>query len=178
MFDPVDMLKGPYQFETITLQLKAAPAQDAVDQFRLQSGYPVLLEEGLPGTVTLDVKDEKLDKVLDAIAAPLQAKWHAFYLVGEPREMTPDEIEQRVADGLQQAANWFFQQPPEKRGEIMQQAADRMNNLPPEVRDQIRQSPLAPRITQRVMGFVTTLTPDQRREVSPLLKAFVKIVGQ
>jgi len=178
MFDPVGMLRGPFHFETISLQLAAVSPQEALDQFMLQSGYPVLLAQGLEGTVTLDVKDGELDKLLDTLAEQLQARWHVFYLVGQPREMTPDEMEQRVTEGMQQAAGWFFQQPPEKRQQIMQQASDRVKNLPPEVRDQIRQSPWAPRITQRVIAFVTTLTPEQRREVSPLLKAFVQIVGQ
>lgn len=178
MIDQVDMLKGPYHFETISLQLAGLSVPEAFDQFRLQSGYPVLVEEGLEGTLTLDVKDEKLSKVLEALAGQLHAQWHVIYLVGQPREMTPDEMERRVSEGLQQAAGWFFQQPLEKRQQIMQQATDRVKNLSPDVKNEIRQSPWAPRITQRVMGFVTTLTPEQRREVSPLLKAFVQIVGQ
>jgi len=178
MWDPLDMVRGPFHLEQITLQLQGAPAQDAVDKFMLESGYPVLLEQGLEGAVTLDVKAEKLSRILDAVAEQLAARWRMSYLIAQPHEMTADEMQQRLTQGLGQLAGWFFGLPPDQRQRIMDQTVQRLQNIPPEARDRIKQSAWAPRIMQTVMLSVTQLTPDQRREVSPLLRGLAGLLGQ
>jgi type II secretory pathway component GspD/PulD (secretin) len=178
MWDPLEAVKGPFHLEQITLQLQGAPVQDAIDKFMLESGYPVLLEQGLEGAITLDVKAEKLSRILDAVAEQLAVHWRMLYLIGQPHEMTADEMQQRLTQGLEQLAGWFFGLPPDQRQTIMQQAVQRLQSIPAEDRDRMRQSPWAPRIMQTLMLSVTQLTPDQRREVSPLLKGLAGLLGQ
>ncbi|MBM3476999.1 MAG: hypothetical protein FJX75_27330 [Armatimonadetes bacterium] len=177
MFDVVDTLRGPFHAEQITLKLDAADIREALKQFTLQSGYITLLSDGVTGQVTLDVTDEKLPKVLDAICAATNAKWRPLYVLGKAREITPDEMEQRLTDMLQRGADEFFKLPPDQRQQIIQRLTERMNSIPPEARDAIRNSPWTGRIMGRVMQFMFNLTPDQRREIAPLMQGFGKLMG-
>jgi len=178
MFDGVDMVRGPFHVEEISLKLDGVSVRKALDQFTLQSGYMTLLSPGVEGQVTLDVTNEKLAGVLDAIAAQANAQWRPVYLIGQPREVTADEIDQFVAQQLQDRTAEFFQLPPEERQQIIQRISDRLANIPPEARTAIKNSPWAPRIMSRVMQFVLTLTPDQRREVAPLLQGVGRLMSQ
>jgi hypothetical protein len=177
MFDIIDTLQGPFHAEQITLKLDAAEVREALKQFTLQSGYITLLADDVTGQVTLDVTDEKLPKVLDMICEATDTKWRPLYIIGKPRELTPDEMEQRLADMMQRGADEFWKLPPDQRQDIIQRLTERMASIPPDARAAIRNSPWTGRIMGRVMQFMFTLTPEQRREISPLMQGFGKLMA-
>jgi type II secretory pathway component GspD/PulD (secretin) len=178
MFDMVDTLQAPFRAEQVSLKLNAAELPEALGQFTLACGYITLLSTDVTGQVTLDVTDEELPKVLDALCAQVNAQWRPLYIIGKAREVSPDEMEQRFTQMLEQGAAEFWKQSPEQRADIIQRITDRMAKVPPEVRTAIKNSPWTSRIMGRAMQFVFTLTPDQRREITPLLQGAVKLFGQ
>ena len=177
MVDLVGTLQGPFHAEQVSLKLDAADIREALKQFTLQSGYITLLSADVTGKVTLDVTNEELPKALDAICAPANAKWRLLYIIGKPREVTPDEMEQRVMEMVQRGAEDFWKQPPEQRQQIMQRITEGMGSIPPEARNAIKNSPWTGRIMGRVMQFIFTLTPDQRREIAPLMQGIGKLMA-
>lgn len=178
MFDPVQMLQSPFHAERISLNLQAVSVREALKQFTLQSGYVTLISATIEGQVTLDVTDRELGEVLDAICEPIGAQWRPLYVIGKARELAPEQIEQGFMQMLQRGAEEFWKLPPERRQEIIQRITDRLASLPPESRAAIANSPWASRIMGRVMQFVFSLTPEQRREIAPLLQGFGRLMGQ
>jgi len=177
MFDPIETLRGPFQEERISLTLQGAPIREALKQFTLLSGYMTLLSPNVDGQVTVDLADEELAKVLDAICQPVNAKWRPLYLIGKAREITPDQMEQGLMQMLRRGAEEFWQLPPEQRQEIIRRATEALSNIPPETVAAIKSSPWTSRIMGRVMQFVFTLPPEQRREITPLLQGIGKLMG-
>jgi len=178
LFDVVDMLQAPFHAEQVSLKLEAVEVPQALAQFTLGCGYIALLSPDVTGPVTLDVTNEELPKVLDALCAQVNAHWRPLYLIGKAREVSPTEMEQRFSQMLEQGAAEFWKQPPEERARIIQRITDRMANIPPEVQTAVKSSPWTSRLMGRAMQFVFTLTPDQRREIAPLLQGAVKLFGQ
>ncbi len=177
MFDMVDVLQSPFHAEQVSLKLDAVEAPEALAQFTLGCGYITLLSPDVTGAVTLDVTEEELPKVLDVLCAQVNAQWRPLYILGKARDVPPDEMEQRFTQMLEQGAAEFWKQPPEDRARIIQRITDRMAQVPPDVRSAIKSSPWTSRIMGRAMQFVFTLTPDQRREIAPLLQSTAKLVG-
>jgi len=176
--DMVAALRGPFQAELASLELHDAPVPEALDAFTLATGCMVLTEGDLDGTVDLTLTDQPPDAALDALCRPLRAQWTRLYVIGQPQELTPDEVEQRFAQMLERGAARFWQMPPEERQALIQRVVARLDNLPADVRARISGSPWAPRLMQHVMRYVAQLNLDQRREVAPLLQAFGRLVGQ
>jgi len=176
--DVVRMVSAPFHEERVTLDLQDVPFRDALDAFTLQSGYLALAPDGVDGVVQAQLTDQPVDEALSTLCRAAQATCRRVYVIGQPQELTPDEVEQWFARMLEHSSARFWQMPPEQRRELVQRAANRMDNLPEDVRQRIGSSPWAPRVMQRVVQYVTQLTPEQRREVAPLLQAFGRLVGQ
>ncbi|MBM3499788.1 MAG: hypothetical protein FJX74_14100 [Armatimonadetes bacterium] len=178
MFDVVEMLQAPFHAERISLKVEAVDVRQALGQFTLGCGYTVLLSPEVTGQVSLDATDEELSAILDALCEPVNAQWRPLYLIGKAREVSSTEMEQRFTQMLEQGVTEFWKQPPEDRARIVQRIADRMANIPPEVQTAVKNSPWTSRLMGRAMQFVFTLTPDQRREIAPILQGAVKLFGQ
>jgi hypothetical protein len=174
--DIVAMANGPFHLETVTLKLDAVPLQEALDQLTLKTGYLTLLAPDMGGQVTLEVTEARLPDVLDAIGEQASCRWRPQYVIGQPRDLPPDEVEQRFSDMLREGATQFWQRPPAERADMVQRAAGLLGSLPPDARAAVQGSTLAPRLMGVVMNYVMTLTPDQRREVTPILQGLAKLM--
>jgi len=174
-FDIVETLQPPFGSEQVTLQAQGAEIKEALALFTLDCGYMTLLDSAVTGQVTVDATQAELPDVLDDLCEQVGAQWRPVYLIGKARPITPDEMEQRFSEMLERGAAEFWKLPPEQRADIVQQLTSRMQSIPPEVQSMIKSSPWTSRLMGRAMQFVFTLTPDQRREVAPLLQGAVKL---
>ncbi|MGQ9731866.1 MAG: hypothetical protein ACUVX8_11425 [Candidatus Zipacnadales bacterium] len=178
LVDVVQMLRGPFRIEKITLQLQDVTVQEALDRFTLESGEITLLAPEVEGPVTLNVSEMALADVLDALCQQVNASWRPLYLIGQPKQVSQNEVEQFINQAMRTGAERFWQLPPEQRQEIVQRVSERLQNLPPDVANAIRSSPWAPRILSMALQFVMTMTPEQRREIMPIMQGLGRLMGQ
>jgi len=188
-----DDLRGllmPARFDTISLALEEVSLADAVEAFTAESGFLVIVEDDLDGVVTLQLEEEQPEEAVAAMAEAAGAQWRPFYLLGQPRELTEPEVAQRQQDFEQRqqqfaqrreqrfAQMWgeFWQMNPQDRAQRIEQMTERIESIPPErmQRAQRRMSRMLPRITD----YASTLTPEQRLELKPLLQAMARVAGQ
>jgi hypothetical protein len=167
--DPVRRLRLPVLKETVTLKLDNVPLRDAIYRFIWESGYLVLIQEGVDGTVTVNLQEVPVQDALTQIAAAVGAKCRPFYLVAQPRELTDQEIEARREAGFQQMWAQFWQRPPEERRQFIQQMVDRINRMP--VGGDGRGTRRAQRMLSRLTQYSATLDPERRMELKPLIQA-------
>lgn len=162
----------------ISLDVDNATIQQALDLFVLESGYIVLLEDGVDGTVTLHEKDKELAPLLDQIAEAGKAKWRTFYLVSQPVKLSEQDMEKRADQAFGEMWSGFWASPPEERAKDIQRVVENLKSIPPDRLQFIKALPVAQRMFTRMMKATTTLTPDQRREFQPLMQAVGQIMGQ
>lgn len=181
--DPVRNVLMPARFETITLDLEGASIDEALDEFTRQSGFLVLTAEELEGTVTVHLENAPLAEALDAIAAAAGVSWRPFYVLGQPRELTAEELAARQQE-MEQRREAFFQRlwaefwamPPDERARWIQERVARYENVPPERRERLQRR--AQRRLPRLMEYAASLSPEQRLEIKPYLQAVARAAGQ
>lgn len=174
MDNPVARIIRPQPKETISLQVTNASLLDTLLAFLGQSGYVVLYESGLAANFTLDLKDTPVEKVLDEIARPLGAQWRKFYVLCQPKPFTPQELAERMETAMQRAWTDFWQKSPEERAAVIQRYVEAVQNVPPEGQGFLKR--IAPWIMSRMAQYSANLTPEQRREIQPLVKALGAVV--
>jgi len=181
--DPVADLLMPLRSDTISLDLSEVPLAKAITEFTVQSGYLVIVDEALDGMVTLDLEDGEPDEALAAFAEAVGAQWRPFYLLGQPRELTQQEVaerqqqfQQRRQEMITRAVAEFWQLPPEERAGHVQSATRYLEELPPDRRERIQ--PLVTRALPYFVAYAATLTTEQRLELKPLLQALARMAGQ
>ena len=184
--DPIRRLLLPGRTDTITLDLTDVSLEDALTQFTLNSRFLVVAEEGLDGTIALSLEDAPLADALEAIAEAAGAQWRPVYILGQPRQLTQAEMAQReeqreVRRDARFDQRWedFWQRTPQERAESIQRRvagvermAERVQNAPPERRERLvrRQA----RMFDRMVGYSTQISPEQRLELRPLLQAMAR----
>ena len=181
MDDPIRALMFPERLQTISLNLVEAPLKQAQYAFMAASGYIALAEVGLDGVVGISVQDASLDEALDQIAAAVDAKWRRFYLLCEPKEFTDEELQARGEAARDRRWARFWAKTPEeraaevdKRVERIQRWAERASQPAEGDRPNRRRRGLqriGPRIMSRLAQYSAGLTPEQRLEIKPILKA-------
>lgn len=179
--DPLRFLRAAEFHDKVTVSLKDAVFLAVLDQLWQRSGYPVITEENIEQNVSLEVKDEDLEKALDQFCKPLNLKWFRAYLVVKPEELTRDEARQRMQQQMEQRWNqqWsdYWSKNPEERQQSLQQRIDRLKNIPPERLQRMQQSGRGSRMVERYTNYMTKLTPDQRREIAPLVREIARVFG-
>jgi hypothetical protein len=165
--------------EKVTLTMDGQPLQAVIDDFMLQSGYAVLLEENVDGTVTaLQETDQELPPILDKLAAAGQAKWRMFYLVSQPVKLTAEETQKHADQVFKEMWQDFWSEPPEQRAKIMERLARNLSAIPPERLSTMKASPAAGEMFIRVMQATAQLTMEQRREFAPVIRALGKVMSR
>jgi len=178
MEDPIRRLELAARQEKITLKLEGVPFLDAVYRFVYESGYLALPQQGLGGTVTVDLQDVPVQEALDKIAAAAGAKCRPFYLVAKPREFTQEEMDARREQGFQRMWSDFWQQTPDERAQRIQRMVDRIQNPRGGGRGGDRFARFAPRMLSRLTQYGATLDPERRMELKPLLQALGARINQ
>ena len=188
-----DELRGllmPARFDTISLDLQDVSLADAVQAFTAASGFLVIVDQGIDGTVTLQLEDEEAEEAVAALAAAVGAQWRPFYLLGQPRELTQPEVAERQQQFEQRRQQFgqqrdqmfarmlgeFWQMSPQDRAQRVQQMAERIESIPPERMQRAQR--MMSRMLPRVTDYASTLTPEQRLELKPLLQAMARVAGQ
>lgn len=163
--------------EKISLDADGAGLQQALDLFAFASGYVVLLEDGVDGSVTLHEKDQELPPLLDKIAAAGQAHWRMFYLISQPVKLSEQDTEKRVDQAFGEMWGGFWSSPPEERARDIQRVVEGLKSIPPDRLEFIKALPIAQKMFTRMMKATTTLTPEQRKEFQPIMQAVAPIMG-
>ncbi|MGI5817929.1 MAG: hypothetical protein ACOX9R_07495 [Armatimonadota bacterium] len=188
--DPIRPLLFEGRSDSITWDATDLALDEALAEFSFRSRFTVLADEGLTGTVSLQLEEAPLSEALDAIAEAAGAQWRTVYVVSTPRPLTEEEIAQRgVAreDRMEEIARAqmaeFWRQPPEERArqidegvELIERITERMQDATPE--QQQRALRFADRALVRMIGYTTELTPEQRQEVKPVLEAMARAMGR
>lgn len=176
--DPLIRLALTPVTENISVDLVDATVEEAVDEVMFQSGYIVLVEEGVEGELTLQAQDRPVGEVLDTLAAAVDATCRSFYVVSQPVPLTPEQVDQRLQAGFQFGWQAFWGSTPAERARLINEALTRMESIPPERLQQIAAMPMARRVFEWLLMANTQLTPEQRREFMPLMQAVVRMMGQ
>ncbi len=181
-----DDLRGllmPARFDTISLELQDVSLADAVAAFTAESGFLVIVDEDINGTVTLHIEDERPETAVAAFAEAVGAQWRSFYVLGQPRELTEPEVAQRQQEWAQRreqmfARMWgeFWQMSPQDRAQRIERIVARFESIPPERMQRAQRR--ASRMLTRLTDYASTLTPEQRLELKPLLQAMAQMAGQ
>jgi hypothetical protein len=143
----------------------------------LESGYTLLLEEGVEGTVTMHEKDRELPALLDALAAAGQARWRAFYLVSQPVKLTDAQSDARADQLFGEMWQGFWAEAPEQRARLIKQTADTLGAVSPQTAQMARVAPFAAKLYARLVHATSQLTPEQRSEFAPVMRAVSTIMG-
>lgn len=182
--DPLRGLALPERHETISLDLQEATPEQMLAAFISASGYLLLVDPQLTGTVTLSVQDAPLAEVLKQIATSLGGQWRPFYIVSQPYELTEEEREQRIQARFNQRWAEYWAKSPEERAADLQERIARLEGLI----QRIQQGEAPGRMARRLPGmlrrtneYALTLTAEQRLEIKPYLQALARAanaVGQ
>ncbi|MEI6501174.1 MAG: hypothetical protein WCP21_09140 [Armatimonadota bacterium] len=164
--------------EKINLTADAVTVQQGCDLFMLESGYTVLVEAGVEGTVTLTGQGQELPPLLDKLAEAGKAKWREFYLVSQPVKLSEQEVDQRADKAFGEMWSGFWSSPPEERAKDIQRVVENLNGIPPVQIQFIKAMPIAQKMFARMFKATMTLTPAQRDEFQPIIQAVGKIMGQ
>jgi hypothetical protein len=184
--DPIRRLMLPGRTDMITCELTDVSLADTISEFVHRTRFFIVADESLTGDVSLELDEAPLSEALDAIAEAADAQWRTVYLISAPRQLSLEEIadqeamrEERREEALNEAGDWFWRQPPERRAEYVQQAvmmmgafSAAMEGAPSEQREQMGR--MAEMALTEGMGYLTQLTPEQRMELKPLLQALTK----
>lgn len=186
--DPVRRLLLPGRTEEITMDVADVTVFEAIDAFILDSRFIVAVDPQIDPDLTLSVSvdEAELSEVLDAVAEAVGGQWRSVYVLGQPRELTQAEVAQReeqreIRRDERFNTRWaeFWNSAPQERAESIQRRvegvermAQRIQDAPPERRERMvrRQG----RMFDRMVGYSTQLSPEQRLEIKPLLQAMAR----
>ena len=166
------------RIEEISLQLADTPILEALEAFTFESGYLVILEEGIEADITLQAENAPLAEVLDEIAAAAEAQWRMLYIIAQPVQLAAAEVEQRMDQAFSQGWSRFWENSPEERQRLIQRALTAMQMVPPEFVKRATSHPRARGMFSRLLNANAALTPEQRQEIRPLVQEIAKIMGQ
>ena len=175
--DPLREVVSRAYADKVTLDLKDASLEAALDGIRSTSGFFVIADEDLKGTFTLQLTDTDVEQAIDQIATKLNAKWRRAYIVTKPRPQSQDEINKRLDEGFDRGTAEFWSKSPDERKKIINEIATRLQSLPPQVRDMAKNFPLGKHILTKVVQYNAGLGGEQRKEIAPAVREVVKLFG-
>jgi len=188
MFDPVAQLIIPMRTDTVTLKAANLDLAQALLDFTTASGFLAVPSTDLAGAVTLDADKLPVDQVLDKLAEGVGGKWRPIYLLALPRVLSEEEQEARAEQGFQSRWAQFWAKSPADRAQDIQSQVQRIQQFSQRAREaaangqQGRGAGRMQRFGQRMMSRLSTysagLSPSQRAEIHPLLKALGAAVNQ
>ena len=164
--------------EKINLTAAGLTMQQALDLFMFESGYTVLLEDGVEGTVTLSEQNQELAPVLDKLAEAGKAKWREFYIVSQPVKLSDAEQDQRADQAFGEMWSGFWSSPPAERAKDIERVVNGLKAIPPAQIQAIKAMPMAQKMFSRLMKATLSLSADQRHEFQPIMQAVGQIMGQ
>jgi len=180
--DPVGDLIIPLRTETVTLNLQDVPLQQALFELMTASGFIVAASPSLQGNITLQAENKPLEEVIAHIASAVNAQWRPIYLLSVPRQLSEEEQEQRMEQRFQNQWARFWAMPPEQRQQEIQRRVQRLTDFAERMqRDPqlaARMRPRMQRMLGRMVRYVAGLTPEQRMELKPLMRAMGQAAGQ
>ncbi|MFP3904098.1 MAG: hypothetical protein ACLFWB_07635 [Armatimonadota bacterium] len=175
--DPLIRLMSPAYRDPASVCVQDAAIEDALVQFSLKTGFYVLADtDTLSGTVSLDLQDASVDDIIAAMAEQLECNWTRVYVVGHARELSNQEVDERLEGLLGMGMNRFWSEPPERRQEIINTIVSRSNELTGEQREMIRSSSVAKKVMTKFMNYTMQLPTDKRRELMPLMQQAARIM--
>ncbi|MFO7946061.1 MAG: hypothetical protein R6V19_04520 [Armatimonadota bacterium] len=175
--DPLIRLMSPAYRDPASVSVQDAAIEDALVQFSLKTGFYVLADtDALGGAVNVDLQDASVDDIIAAIAEQLGCNWTRVYVVGHARELSNQEVEERLEGLLGMGMNRFWSESPERRQEIINTIVSRSNELTSEQREMIRSSSVAKKVMTKFMNYTMQLPTDKRRELMPLMQQAARIM--
>lgn len=190
LFDPVAqvILILPVRTESITLSLADEQLAQALFDLTTAGGFLVAATPDLTGAITLEAQDKPIDEVLTQIGTAVGGKWRPIYLLALPRQLTEGEQEQMME--ARETRGWarFWAKTPEERKQDVERRVQGLQRFAEMARQPGQDGQpnrmagmfqrFAPRMLNRMGRYSSTLTPEQRREISPLIRALGKALGQ
>jgi len=163
--------------------LADTPLTDALLRFFTMTGYILIAPEVAEAPVATTAHGVPIAEVLDQFAASLQAKWHPFYLLCKPQELTEEQMEQRAEQGFQRRMGTLWEMTPEDRAERISRMVQGMTRMSERLKDasperKQRMQPRLNRMLGRMTKYSAGLTPAQRKELKPLLRAMGQMAQQ
>lgn len=178
MFDPVRQLIIPLRSDTVTLTLENQDLAQSLLDFTTCSGFILAASADLTGAVSLQAEQKPVDEVLTQIATAVGGQYRPLYLLSLPRELSEAEMEQRMEQGFQSRWAKYWAKSPEDRAKDIQQQVERINRMAERMqqggqngRGAGRMQRMMPRMLNRLGKYSAGLTPAQRMEIKPLLRA-------
>lgn len=188
LFDPVGQLILPVRSETLTLELPGLPLNEAIFDLTTVSGFLVAAGGDVRGEVTLKAENKPLEEVIAEVAKAARGQWRPLYLLSVPRELTEAEQEQRMEQRFQSRWARYWAKSPEERGQDIQQQVERINRFAEMARRPAQDGQpnraaqglqrRGQRMLSRLATYSASLTPAQRMELKPLMRAMGAAIGQ
>lgn len=188
LFDPVGQLILPVRSETITLELPGVPLNEAIFDLTTVSGFIVAAGGDLRGEVTLKAENKPLEEVIAEVAKAVSGQWRPLYLLSVPRELSEAEQEQRMEQRFQSRWARYWAKSPEERAQDIQQQVERINRWAEMARRPAQDGQpnraaqglqrRGQRMLSRLATYSASLTPAQRMELKPLMRALGAAIGQ
>ncbi len=168
---------------SISLDLDDMPLAEALGRFFGAAGR-ILIAPGITeGSITVLAEEAPINEVLDQFAGNIEATWRPFYIISERRQLSEEEVEQRTEQRFQRGMAQLWAMTPADRAERinrmvegMTRMSQRLQDAPPErvARMKSRMNRRFGRMTQ----YSAKLTPEQRKELKPLLRAMGQMAQQ
>ena len=178
MFDPIRQLIIPLRADTVTLTLDNQDLAQSLFDFTTCSGFILAASADLTGAVSLQAEQKPVDEVLTKIATAVGGQYRPLYLLALPRELSEAEMEQRMEQMFQSRWAKYWAKSPEDRAKDIQQQVERIGRMAERMqqggqngRGAGRMQRFMPRMLNRLGKYSAGLTPAQRMEIKPLLRA-------
>jgi hypothetical protein len=175
--DPLREVVSPSYKETVSLELKDATLDQALDAIHTASGFIVLADEGLQAAISIPKQDIDVEQAIDQIATAAHAKWRRVYLVTKPQPQSEADLEKRMDDGFEKALTDFWSKSPDDRAQIVAEIARQLNSLPPEAATIARSLPFASHIVGKLITYNAGLDAGRRQEIAPAVHAAIRLLG-
>lgn len=183
--DSVAGLIIPVRTENVTVKLDNVPLQQALFDLTTASGFVVAAGADLSGNITLQAENKPINEVLDEIAKAVNAQWRPIYLLSVPRQLS--EQEQEARQEQRELSRWarYWAMPAEQRAQEMQQRIEGINRWAEMAKQGDERGQRAaralqrfgPRMAGRLARYSAGLTPEQRNEIRPLIRAINAAAG-
>ena len=153
---------------------------DALFDFTTASGFLAVATTDLTGNVTLQADKMPIKDVLDKLAAAANAKWQPVYLLALPRVLSDAEVEARSEERFQRGWAQFWAKPAQERAKDIQDRVQRITQMAERAKDNPQMASRMQQMGGRMMGrmakYAAGLTPAQREEINPLIRAMGRAI--
>jgi hypothetical protein len=187
MEDPVGQLLIPFRTDTVDVEITQSALKDALYQLTDVTGYVFVADQSLQGTLDLKGQQTPLADLLTQIATKVNGKFRPVYVLSRPRQLSEAEQEQRMDQRFNSRWAQFWAKPPAERKADMDQQIERINRWAEAARQPGQDGQptraaralqrMGPRMISRMSRYVTSLSPEQRAEIKPLMKAMSHAVN-